>query len=370
MLKKVNLTKLQELLNIYYKNKESLYLWGKPSTGKTSIIRQFAQKKAKEMGLEYSEDKFGPNYFTMKVITMSQYDAPDLRGMPVITKDSNGENITRFIATEELPREGQGIIFFDELNLATEDVRASIYNYILEGRLSNLPNPGNKYWRVAASNSESDMSGVQNTGLALLSRFSHLEVDPDSDEIINYFLEKEFDTRIIGYLKNFTEDIFPKKYNDDLLISKANPFPRKWESASNMIKEFDTSKNMSLITDIVASCVGHETAVRFGAYCKLANKVNIPEIIKDPTTLKKFETDDELRKDKSSLYYALITEITALWYKNDKKLTNDKVIEICDNLPTEFAISMLHMVVMKKSDQIAKATGFKKYVEKVGKFII
>jgi hypothetical protein len=214
------------------------------------------------------------------------------------------------------------------------------------------------------------MSGVQNTGLALLSRFSHLEIEPDSEEIINYFLEKDFDTRIIGYLKNFSEDIFPKVYNDNLLISKANPFPRKWESASNMIKDFSTQKDMNMITDIVASCVGQETATRFGAYCKLADKINIAQIIKEPETLRKFETDRDLSGDKISLYYAVITEITALWFKNDKKLSGDTIISICDNLPTEFAISLLHMAINKKSAQIGKASGFKKYAEKVGKFIL
>ena len=121
-MQKVNLRTLKNLLPYYYGQKKSLYLWGRPSSGKTSIMRQYSQAKAKELKLKYSEDKFGPDFFTMKVITMSQYDAADLRGMPEIAED-NKVKLTRFLPTEELPREGQGIIFFDEMNLADETVK-------------------------------------------------------------------------------------------------------------------------------------------------------------------------------------------------------------------------------------------------------
>ena len=113
----INLSILKSLLPEYFKHKIPLYLWGKPSSGKTSMLRQFAQAKAKELGLKYSEDDFGKDIFTLKVITLSQFDSPDLRGMPELV----GEGIqrrTQFIPSKELPREGQGIVFFDEMNLA------------------------------------------------------------------------------------------------------------------------------------------------------------------------------------------------------------------------------------------------------------
>jgi MoxR-like ATPase len=116
-LHQVSLVELKDILDPMYENRIPLYLWGRPSTGKTSSIRQFAQEKAKQLGLIYSEDRFGPEYFTMKVITLSQYDSPDLRGMPRVTGD-NGSAVTEFIPTAELPRDGQGILFFDEMNLA------------------------------------------------------------------------------------------------------------------------------------------------------------------------------------------------------------------------------------------------------------
>ena len=114
----VDLKTLKDLVPYYFHNRIPLYLWGRPSTGKTSSIRQFAQEEAKRRGLKYSEDEYGEDIFTMKVITLSQVDSPDLRGMPDIVELPSGEKITTFVPTEDLPRVGQGIIFFDEMNLA------------------------------------------------------------------------------------------------------------------------------------------------------------------------------------------------------------------------------------------------------------
>ncbi len=362
-MQKFTLKSLKQVLPHFYANKQSIYLWGKPSTGKTSIIRQFAQEEAKKLNLEYSEDKYGPNYFTCKVITMSQYDAPDLRGMPVISKDENGIGITQFLATEELPRIGQGIIFFDELNLADESVRASIYSYILEGRISNLPRI-NSYWRVAASNSENDFCSVNTTSLGLLSRFAHLEVEPSVDEIVNFFLEKEIDSRIVGYLKNFPEDAFPKVWDERLLETKANPFPRQWEALGKLIRK--DLKDINLIQDLAGACVGPETASRFVAFCKTSSLIDIYSIIENPNKLTEFLES----KDRTSLFYAVISNLASLWFARDKKLNGLKMTKILLKLMNlklaEFAVALIMMILEKRSQELVKYSEFEDLLTSLG----
>jgi hypothetical protein len=354
----VNLEELKELLPHYHTNKMPLYLWGKPSSGKTSIIRQFAQQKAKELGLEYSEDEYGPKIFTMKVITMSQFDAPDLRGMPELIKKGD-QKFTEFCPTKELPREGQGIIFFDEMNLADDITRAAMYSYVLEGRISNLP-PVPGFWRVAASNSEKDYSNVNSTSLALLSRFAHIEVEPDVMEIIQYFFDKEGDSRILSYLKNFPEDLFPKKWDEKLLDAKANPFPRQWESASILIKGVE---KIPLIGKLVGSCVGSEVASKFTAHCKLIDRVNIDRLLKSPKVeIEKFNSDPE----RASLLYAICFSLSSLWQKADKRLTPVKVLEIAKTLPPEFAVSFLKLVIRKRINKLNQLPEWDKVIDDLG----
>ena len=284
-MQKINLKTLIGLIPEFYKHQIPLYLWGKPSSGKTSIVRQFAQRKAKELGLEYSEDEFGKNLFTLKVLTLSQLDAPDIRGMPeLIGKDK--ERRTQFVPSKELPRVGQGIMFFDEMNLADDTVRAACYQFILEGRYGNVPAVMKKdkngkevfaYWRVAASNTEQDYAGVNQTGLALLRRFCHYQVEPEVDEIVGYLLEHGLDSRVIAYLKNTPQDLFPVKWDETLLDRKSNPFPYTWELAAILI---EGKKETLELHNLVAGCVGPEVAGRFIAYCKKIGKIDFLAFIR------------------------------------------------------------------------------------------
>jgi MoxR-like ATPase len=349
---KINLKELEGLLENYYDIRQSLYLWGKPSSGKTSMIRQFAKKKAKELNLKYSEDEFGKDIFTCKIIPLSQYDSPDLRGMPEITGDKI--KITRFIPSAELPREGQGIIFLDELNMSDDTTRAAAYQYILEGRYSNLEpvidkNGKESFWRVAASNSEQDYCSVNTTSLALLRRFCHLEVEPDLEEILTYLHDKKLDSRVIAYLRNFPEDLFPKEWNEKLLDKKANPFPYTWEVASRLINEMDLKNNQNKITNLVGSCVGPEVATRFNAYIKLTKTLDMNKLIANP--------EDEIKKissspDKSSLFYSVISTLTSYWYIKKKSLTAKKVVKIGGLLPAEFSVAFLKLVIRKRANQL------------------
>jgi|GEM_PF-3080483 len=363
----VNLTTLKKMMEVFHDNRESLYLWGKPSTAKSSIIRQFAKKKAEELGLKYSEDVFGPGYFTCRIITLSQMDSPDLRGMPVISVVGEHE-VTRFIPTEELPRiEGaRGILFFDELNNGDETTIKAAYQIILEGAYGNLaclkitdPNDPDfgkdAFWRVAASNTEDDYCNTTPLPLALLRRFSHVEVSPSSDEILNYFIQTGQDSRVIAYLSEHTTDFFPSKWGDHLLVAKANPFPSQWERVSKLISKLSNSdSDISLIGNIVTSCVGAGISGSFVAFVKTTGKINWNMIYTD--TKKAFQLING-DKDRLSLTYAITTEITMRW-KNKHKYTigkksymiDDKlVVDVINELSPEMKIAFLRM--LKTSDE-------------------
>lgn len=373
-MQEINLRTLRSLLSEYYDHKIPLYLWGKPSSGKTSILRQFAQAKAKELGLEYSEDDFGEKLFTFKVITLSQFDSPDLRGMPELT-GTGKERRTTFIPTKELPRTGQGIIFFDEMNLADDTVRAACYQYILEGRYGNVPPVMKKiksgkgeesevfaFWRCAASNTEQDYSGVNQTGLALLRRFCHYQIEPEVDEIVGYFLEMNRDARVIAYLKTAPQDLFPEKWDERLLDLKANPFPYTWELAAILIKG---KNDFNVMANLVAGCVGPGVAGRFIAFCKTIGKFDIDKFIKNP---KEESKRIEKEPERASLYYAIISSLASWWFQKVKKLEAKKVVVIAGVLPPEFSVAFLKLIIKKRTRELTDQEGFQKLLTDLGVF--
>ena len=376
VLQQVDLKTLKDLVPYYFHNRIPLYLWGRPSTGKTSSIRQFAKEEAKRRGLRYSEDRFGEEFFTMKVITLSQFDSPDLRGMPEITKVKNGQSITTFVPTAELPREGQGILFFDEMNLADDTTRAACYQIILEGRYGSLPAVKNKhgkhaFWRIAASNTENDFCNVNVSSLALLRRFCHLEVTMQINQAIDYFVGRGLDSRVIAFLKNSPEELFPQKWDEKLMDNKANPFPSAWENLAIMIATLQASRNsndksyLDSIYHLAASCVGAPVAAKFVDYCRMVDKLDMEEILKDPK-----KQIDQISKgdDRASLLYAVIFSIGQRWTKGDKKVTPAKVIELAQCLPAEFGTSFVQHVLCTRSTKLSQEKGFEKLLTKFGKY--
>ena len=82
---------------VAHKLKLAVMLWGAPGIGKSSVVQQVAQAH----DLELID------------LRLSQLAPTDLRGLPV---PENG--LAKWFPPEFLPREGKGILFLDELNLA------------------------------------------------------------------------------------------------------------------------------------------------------------------------------------------------------------------------------------------------------------
>ena len=82
----------------------STMIWGPPGIGKSSIVAQVA---------EHSQLAFID-------VRLSQLAPTDLRGLPVAVPPKPGEanGTSTWYPPEFLPRDGKGILFLDELNMA------------------------------------------------------------------------------------------------------------------------------------------------------------------------------------------------------------------------------------------------------------
>ena len=75
----------------------SVMIWGAPGIGKSSIVAKVAQ----DAGIGIVD------------LRLSQLAPTDLRGLPVADA-----GVSRWYPPEFLPREGRGILFLDEINMA------------------------------------------------------------------------------------------------------------------------------------------------------------------------------------------------------------------------------------------------------------
>ena len=125
-----------ELFGIYHLAKEPLMLWGPAGIGKTEGIKEYCIRYAMAKGLKYSEniDDQAEDTFVCQIINLHQFDAAELKGLPVPVYE---EMVTKFFQTNCMPRKGNGIIVFDEINLAPALIMASGYSLVNDRRLGD-----------------------------------------------------------------------------------------------------------------------------------------------------------------------------------------------------------------------------------------
>ena len=223
--------------------KLSTMIWGPPGIGKSSIVAQVAASQK----LDCID------------LRLSQLAPTDLRGLPVA---ENG--VSRWYPPEFLPREGSGILFLDELNLAPPAMQGMAQQLILDRRVGSYRVPED--WFIwAAGNRKEDMAAVYDMPSPLANRFLHLEVEPEFESFKRYALAHAVHEQVIAFLA-FRPDLLHK------LTPQQNawPSPRSWVMASQLHQA-----NLS-----VESAVGTATAHEFKAFVTLYGKVpNLEEIL-------------------------------------------------------------------------------------------
>lgn len=169
-------TYLNQLVN--QNIKISTMIWGAPGIGKSSIVSQIAQQH----NIDFVD------------VRLSQLAPTDLRGLPVAE-----DGISKWYPPEFLPREGKGILFMDELNMAPPALQGVAQQLILDRQVGSYLVPEN--WFVwAAGNRKEDRAAVFDMPTPLANRFLHLQVEADFDSFKAYALEIQVHEQIIAFL--------------------------------------------------------------------------------------------------------------------------------------------------------------------------
>lgn len=221
----------------------STMIWGPPGIGKSSIVHQVAESQ-------------GINFVDLR---LSQLAPTDLRGLPVA---ENGQS--RWFPPEFLPRDGEGILFLDEINLAPPAMQGVAQQLILDRRVGSYQVPDG--WLIwAAGNRKEDRAAVFDMPAPLANRFVHLEVEADFDSFKAYALMQDMHQQLIAFLS----------YRPLLLhrldVDAMNwPSPRSWMMADKLLKSgLD-----------ISPAVGLGAATEFAAYCRVfKNLPNLKEIL-------------------------------------------------------------------------------------------
>jgi hypothetical protein len=226
------------------------FLWGAPGIGKSSIIKQIA----KEKNLECID------------LRLSLLDPTDLKGIPFYEKESHS---ALWAPPSFLPREGEGILFLDELNAAAPAVQASAYQLILDRKVGEYTLP--EGWSiVAAGNREGDRGVVYRLPSPLANRFVHIEMEVSVEDWRDWAVKSRIDPRLIAYIGFKNSALFEF---DPLKNLRSFATPRSWEAVHKILQ---SPLPRNLLLEAVSGAVGEGTAVDFLGYCKIMD--HLPDV--------------------------------------------------------------------------------------------
>ena len=335
----VNHKQLQNILKRVYDKKLPLYLWGAVGIGKSTAVNDYC----KSNNLEFVD------------VRLSTLESVDIRGLPSVDGDS-----VKWLPPSFLPKEGKGILFLDELNLALPSILASAYQLILDRKVGEYVLPDG-WVVVGAGNRLSDKANVFDIPAPSANRFLHVELTPPSVDDWGEWAMQEgvhIDTKIVAFLMQNVSALhrFSPKNED-----KAFPTHRTWSFCSRMIEGVE---DLDEIRNYSALAVGEATASEFYAFTKLVKDWNVDEVLANPKMVKNI-------KD-TSQKYALIPAIVERFAK-DRKIF-DKVVAVGIEFEPEFGVMMFRMCKMKDSkffmDEMSKPKHSKEFFNNFAKYMV
>lgn len=332
---KMNRKDLMELLDIGYQVRRPYFIWGSMGIGKSYTVKRFAKKKAEELGKEFvewndltTEEKkkvFGnlDGKFLFIDLRASEINLDDFK-IPKLDGDYFEWKIPIVFALI-CQKDAEGILFFDEFNLARPNIQSMFYQLINDRQIGEHRLSDGIYV-IGAGNNAEDSNAVFDMSKPLLDRFEHIELDkPTLDEWTDWAMDNGVDADIVAFI-NFKPSALFYPTDDD----KSFATPRGWEYFSKAYKQVKSKSDYDLIGKIGWTFVGGY-GVEFASFVKLRISVDLKKILLNPESIKSFKSPD--------MIYTVVSSLVDYARENlgDSGILNQVAVAI-DNAPVEYAV--------------------------------
>jgi hypothetical protein len=318
---------LSESLSALVEQKVPTFLWGAPGIGKSSIVKQIAKKN-------------GIGFIDLRLALM---DPTDLKGIPFYDKESHS---ALWAPPAFLPREGEGILFLDELNSAAPSVQSSAYQLILDRRVGEYELPDG--WAiVAAGNREGDRGVTYRMPAPLANRFVHFELEVDVNDWKDWAYQSGLDERIIAYISYKNEHLFTFDAKSD---KKSFATPRSWEYVAKILT---SQMKESLLLESVSGTIGGDVAVSFLSFIKVMHRL--------PDIEKILQKEEEEQSEQVDVLYALSSGLVSAYLRNPSEERVENLLSYTLEMKSEFAV-MIVQDLQRNGVNMQHSTMFKEWV--------
>jgi hypothetical protein len=285
-------------------------LWGAPGTGKTSVIRGMAQAAG----------------LPCETVIASIREPAVFAGLPVVnhTAGSNGGAPQVSFAPPSwainLAREGEGLVFFDEISTAPPAVQAALLRVVLERTVGDLELPA-AVAVVAAANPPDQAADGWELSPPLANRFCHLDWPVDARTVADGFaggwqtprppeVVGGWEQRLpiirswIGGFLTVRPTLALAVPDDAAGAGRAWPSPRSWDMAARLhaVAEAASIDELALSL-LIRGCVGPGPGVEFLTWLAEADLPDPEAVLADP--------DSFVLPDRGDRQYAVLSSIAA-----------------------------------------------------------
>jgi GTPase SAR1 family protein len=307
----LNLDAIEKRLDLSYEMRiEELeaitpHIVGPPGVGKSSIVRQYAEKKARQLDKQFIDyDTLTPNdikqiteapdkYYLFADKRLTSLDPIDLSGLPRLV---NNDQYVMFqpLALAKLLNQTAGLLFLDEfLNESRPNMLASAFKIVRDYKIGDIA-LNKQVLVVAASNGSEHSSLSNNIPKPLRDRFDFIQTQAPTIENWTNWMDQQYGTNkwernILAYLLWKPSD-FLTNTQDTLDDNGYEPpaTPRGWSFVS---LAFAKTEDPQLRESIAKGKLGRvgDTLIAF-----LANKIPpFDELVTTPQVIQNFNIEQK-----------------------------------------------------------------------------
>ncbi len=353
----VSCSTMAEVIQLCRQAKVTLFIWGIQGIGKSTSVKAFCEMEAIRLKLNFKDmGPFTDDDYGFVDFRCSQIEAADLRGLP-----DRVDGKTKYLPPFDLPTEGQGILFLDELNRSEDDVLQAAFQLVLDRKIGTyvLP-PG---WSVVVAGNYSEGFNVNNfADPAFIDRFCHVDLTTGE----TYFRDwvdfmQDAHGEIAQHVTQFVS------VNEDMLTGKQTgqkgfermPSPRSWDAVARVYTAYHGDA-FHFTSESYETCLrGLVGAAMAGAFLKFTIKVHPDDIINKG--VKSVEKD--LRKLKRGNLVSIMWGLCSKALKLTKKEHDAKRKNVLDFMEwalnntkdKDLAVMMARQLVMGETTDIGTA---------------
>lgn len=196
-------------------------------------------------------------------IRLAQREPVDVRGLPVPRGDT-----VAWLVPSEWPREGRGIVFFDELTSADRSLQVAAYELLLDRKLGDLYRVPDGWYLCAAGNRAGDRAVSLPLPSALSNRFLHLEIAADVEDWSRWALSHGVHLDVVSFLRFRPERLLDLSGD----LQQGWPSPRSWERVGfELTLAEETQLGDPILTVVLEGLVGTAAATEFLAFRRWAS---------------------------------------------------------------------------------------------------